>query len=171
VIIPSWLSGSLRSFLYSSSVYFSTSSEYLPFLLGPKLSVLYCAHLCMKCFLGILIFLKRSLVFPILLFFSIFLHCLLKKAFLSLLAILWISTFIWVHISFFPLPFISILFSAFYKAKLTCYSRYLLTSYFRIPAPMMKSTPLLLVPKGFVSLHRTVQLLQHQWLGQRLELL
>ena len=35
-----------------------------------------------------LIFLKRSLVFPILLFPSISLHCLLRKAFLSLLAIL-----------------------------------------------------------------------------------
>ena len=38
-----------------------------------------------------LIFLKRSLVFPFLLFFSISLHWLLRKAFLSLLAILWNS--------------------------------------------------------------------------------
>ena len=36
-----------------------------------------------------LIFLKRSLVFPILLFSSIYLHWSLKKALLSLLAILW----------------------------------------------------------------------------------
>jgi len=36
-----------------------------------------------------LIFLKRSLVFPILLLSSISLHWLLRKAFLSLLAILW----------------------------------------------------------------------------------
>ena len=40
-----------------------------------------------------LIFLKRSLVFPILLFSSISLHWSLRKAFLSLLAILWISAF------------------------------------------------------------------------------
>ena len=40
-----------------------------------------------------LIFLKRSLVFPILLFFSVSLHWSLKKAFLSLLAILWNSAF------------------------------------------------------------------------------
>ena len=38
-----------------------------------------------------LIFLKRSLVFPILLFSSISLHWSLRKAFLSLLAILWNS--------------------------------------------------------------------------------
>ena len=39
-----------------------------------------------------LIFLKRSLVFPILLFSSISLHWSLRKAFLSLLAIFWKST-------------------------------------------------------------------------------
>ena len=42
-----------------------------------------------------LIFLKRSLVFPILLFSSISLHWSLRKAFLSLLAILWNSAFRW----------------------------------------------------------------------------
>ena len=40
-----------------------------------------------------LIFLKRSLVFPILLFSSISLHWSLKKAFLCLLAILWNTPF------------------------------------------------------------------------------
>ena len=40
-----------------------------------------------------LIFLKRSLVFPILFFSSISLHWSLRKAFLSLLAILWNSKF------------------------------------------------------------------------------
>ena len=40
-----------------------------------------------------LIFLKRSLVFPFLLFFSISLHWSLRKASLSLLAILWNSAF------------------------------------------------------------------------------
>ena len=43
-----------------------------------------------------LVFLKRSLVFPILLFSSISLHWSLRKAFLSLLAILWNSAFRWV---------------------------------------------------------------------------
>ena len=47
----------------------------------------------MKCSLVSLIFLKRSLVFPILLFSSIYLHWSLRKFFLSLLAILWDSAF------------------------------------------------------------------------------
>ena len=47
-----------------------------------------------------LIFLKRSLVFPILLFSSISLHWPLKKAFLSLLAILWNSAFRCLYLSF-----------------------------------------------------------------------
>ena len=49
-----------------------------------------------------LIFLKRALVFPILLFSSISLHWSLRKAFLSLLAILWNSAFKWVYLSFSP---------------------------------------------------------------------
>ena len=63
-----------------------------------------------------LIFLKRSLVFPILLFSSISLHWLLRTAFLSLLAILWKSEFKWVYLSFSPLPFTSLLLSAICKA-------------------------------------------------------
>ena len=58
------------------------------------------------------VFLKRSLVFPILLFSSISLHCSLKKSFLSLHAILWNSSFRWVYLSFSPLPLASLLFSA-----------------------------------------------------------
>ena len=63
------------------------------------------------------IFLKRSLVFPILLFSSISLHWSLRKIFLSLLAILWNSAFKWVYLSFSPLPFASLLFSAIFKAS------------------------------------------------------
>ena len=60
-----------------------------------------------------LIFLKRTLVFTILLFSSISLHWSLRKAFLSLLAILWNFAFKWVyHLSFSPLPLASFLFSA-----------------------------------------------------------
>ena len=64
-----------------------------------------------------LIFLKRSLIFPILLFSSSFLHWSLRKAFLSLLAILWNSAFKWVYLSFSPSPFMSFLFSAICKAS------------------------------------------------------
>ena len=53
VITPSWLSGSWRSFLYSSSVYSCHLFLISLLLLGPYHSVLYRAHLCMKCSLGI----------------------------------------------------------------------------------------------------------------------
>ena len=71
----------------------------------------------MKCSLGISEFFKRSLIFPILLFSYISLHWSLRKAFLSLLAILWNSAFKWVYLSFSPLLFASLLFIAICKAS------------------------------------------------------
>ena len=53
VITPSWLSVSWRSFLYSSSMYSCR------FFLISSVSALYCAHLCMKCSLGISNFLEE----------------------------------------------------------------------------------------------------------------
>ena len=79
----------------------------------------FCVLLCP--FFHILIspiFLKTSLVFPILLIFSIFLHCSFKRAFLSLLAILWNSALSWVYLSLSPLLFASLLSSAMYKVYL-----------------------------------------------------
>ena len=67
----------------------------------------------MKYSLGVL---ERSLVFPILLFSSISLHWSLRKAFLSLLIILWNSAFKWEYLSFSPLLFASFTFSAICKA-------------------------------------------------------
>ena len=64
-----------------------------------------------------LIFLRRSLVFPILLFSSASLHWSVRKAFFSLLAILWNSAFRWIYLSFSPLPLASLLFSAICKAS------------------------------------------------------
>ena len=114
VTTPTRLFRSLGVFLDSSSVYSwdlflisSASVRSIPFLSfivpiftwnSPLVSVSP-------------IFLKRSLVFPILLFAFISLHCLLK-AFLSLLAILWNSAFKWAYLSFSPLLFTSFLFSA-----------------------------------------------------------
>ena len=64
-----------------------------------------------------LIFLKKSLVFPILLFSSISLHCSLKKAFFkSFLALLWNSAFYWVYLFLSLWPFTSLLFSAVCKS-------------------------------------------------------
>ena len=110
VTTPSWLSGSLKPFFLYSSVYschlFLTfyasvrSIEFLSFIV--PIFAWYCP-------LVSLIFFKRSLVFPNLLFSSISLHCSLRKAFLSLLVILWNSAFKWVYLSFLPFFFTSFL--------------------------------------------------------------
>ena len=111
VITPSVLSGSWRSFLYSSFVYschlFLISSASVRFI--PLLSFtepLFAWNVPLVS----LIFLKRpsfsnSIVF--LYFFALF----TEKAFLSLLAIPWNSAFKWVYLSFSPLPFASLIFT------------------------------------------------------------
>ena len=71
----------------------------------------------MKSSLGISDFLEEISSLPILLFSSISFHWSLRKAFLSLFAILWNSAFKWVYISFSPLPFTSLLFTAICKAS------------------------------------------------------
>ena len=96
VITPSWISGSLRSFLYGS----------------------VCAHLCMKCSLGISNFLEEianishSIVF--LYFFALITE---EGFFYTLLAILWNSEFKWIYLSFPPLPLVSLLFIAVCKVS------------------------------------------------------
>ena len=117
VITPLWLSGSCRSFLYSSSVYwchffliYSASVRSIPFLS-------FIVHISAWNVLLVSPIFLRSLVFPILLFSSIFFHWSLRKAFLSLLAIIWNSAFKWVYLSFSSLPFISLLFSAICKSS------------------------------------------------------
>ena len=109
VITPSWLSGSWRSFLYSSSVYSyhlflisSTSVRSIPYL--SFIEPIFAWNVPLVS----LIFLKRSLVFPILLFSSISLHWSVRKAFLSLLAILWNCAFRCLYLSFSPLLFASL---------------------------------------------------------------
>ena len=117
VITPLWLSGSRRSFLNCSSVYchhlFLLSSAYvrsMPFLFF--IVPIFAWNIP----LVFLIFLKGSLVFPILLVFSISWHWPLRKAFLYLLGILWNSAFSWVHLFFTPLLLASLLFTAICKA-------------------------------------------------------
>ena len=60
---------------------------------------------------------SEVIVFPILLFSSISLHWLLRKAFLSLLAIFWNSAFRCLYLSFSPLLFTSLLFTAIRKGS------------------------------------------------------
>ena len=69
------------------------------------------------CSLGISNFLEEisSLSHSIVFLYS--LHWSLRKAFLSLLAILWNSVFKWVYLSFSPLLFISLLFTAICKSS------------------------------------------------------
>ena len=59
------------------------------------------------------------------------------------------------------------------KAKFSCYSRYLLTSYFCIPVPYDEKDIFLgaLVLEVLIGIHRTIQfqLLQHYWLGHTLD--
>ena len=93
----------IKTFSYTSSAY----SCHL-FLIS-SVSVLYCAHPCMKCsfdtsdFLEEISSLSQSIVFFY--FFALF----IDKAFLSLLVILWNSAFSWVYLSLFSLLFTSFL--------------------------------------------------------------
>ena len=117
VTIPWWLSRSLRPFLYSSSIYsctiFLNSSAPVRSLLFLSFIVLIFAW---NVPLVSPIFLKRSLVFPIVLFSSISLHCSLKKPFLSFSSVLWSSAFNVIYLSLSPFLFISLLFSAICRA-------------------------------------------------------
>ena len=76
------------------------------------------------------IFLKRSLVFPFLLFSSIIKHCSLKKALFSLLAILWNSVFNWMYLSLSPLLFASLLSLVICKASSDNHFAFLLFFFF-----------------------------------------
>jgi len=92
VIIPLWISRSLRSFLYISSVYSCHLFLISSLLLGPYCFLSFIVPIfAWNVPLVSLIFLKSSLVIPILLFSSISLHCSLRKAFSFLFAILWNS--------------------------------------------------------------------------------
>ena len=126
VITPLWLSSSWRSFFYSCSVcscqlflISSASVRSIPFL--SFIVPIFAWSVPMVS----LIFLKRHIVFPILLFSSISLHWSLRKAFLSLLAILWNSAFKWAYLCFPPLPLASLLFSAIFKASSDSHFAYL----------------------------------------------
>ena len=77
LITPLWLSGSLKSFLFSFSVY-SCHLFFFCFYEVYTIFVFYWAHLCMKCSLGISNFLEEisilfhSIVFLYFFFFALF---------------------------------------------------------------------------------------------------
>ena len=118
-IVISWL---MKIFLYSSCVYSchlfvisSTSVRSIPFL--SFIVPIFPWNIPLIS----LIFLKRSLVLQILMFSSVSLHWSLRKAFLSLLAVLWNSAFRCLYLSFSPLLFMSLLFTAICKASSDSY--------------------------------------------------
>ena len=75
------------------------------------------AHLCMKCFLGISNFLEEISSLSHSVVFLYFFALVAKKAFLSLLAILWNSAFRCLNLSFSPLLFTCLLFTVICKAS------------------------------------------------------
>ena len=116
VITPQWLSWSWRSFLYSSVHSFHLfliscasvrSIQFLSFI-GPIFA--------WNVPLVSLLFLKKSLVFPILLVSSISLHWSLRKA-CSLFLLFFGTAFRCLYLSFSPLLFTSLLFTAICKAS------------------------------------------------------
>ena len=125
VITPSWLSGWWRSFLYSSSVYschlLICSASFRPIQFLSFIVSIFAWNVPLIS----LIFLKNSLVSPILLFSSFSLHCSLRKAFLYLCVILWNSAAKWVYLSFASLPLAFLPFSAFCKASSDNYFAFL----------------------------------------------
>ena len=110
----------IKSFLYSSSMYsyhfFLISSASVISL--PFLSFIY-AHSHMTFSLDIFNFLEEISSLSDFIVSSISLHCSLKRAFLSLLAILWNFAFSWAYLSLSSLPFASLLFSTICKAPQT----------------------------------------------------
>ena len=101
VTTPSWLCGSLRTFLCRSSVYCchllllsSVSVRSLLFLSFIMPILAWNVPLISP------LFLKRFLVFPILLFSSISFRCSFKKGFFSLLAVFWNSVFLGMSFPF-----------------------------------------------------------------------
>jgi len=112
------VSPSLRSFLYSFSVYFC----HLLISFASVSSILFLSFIVPIFTWNVpfvsLFFLKRSPVFPILLFPSIYLNCSLRKSSLSLLAFLWNTAFWRIYFYFSPWPFASLPFSAVCKASL-----------------------------------------------------
>ena len=116
VIIPLWLSGSWRSFFLQFCVFLPPLLNIFCFCKVCTASVLYWAHLCMKCSIGISNFLEEISSFYHSIVFLFSLHWSLRKAFLSLVAILWNSAFKRVYLSFSPLSFTSLLSTAICKA-------------------------------------------------------
>ena len=125
IITPSWLSGSWRPFLYSSSVYschlFLVSSSSVRSILFLSFIVPIFAW---NVPLISLIFFKRSLVFPILLLSSTSLHWSLREAYLFLYCLIMLIIFSHAYL-FIYLMRLNICSDNFYY----CFSQYAMLSW------------------------------------------
>ena len=115
----SWRSLVFPNLLFSSiSLHWSLKKAFLSLFAILWNSAFGCLYLSFSHLLfASLLFLKRCLVFPIVLFSSISLHWSLRKAFLFHLANLWNSAFRCLYLSFSPLLFASLLFTAVLGSK------------------------------------------------------
>ena len=128
---PSWSSSSFGSFLHGFSVY----SFHLFLISSASARLLLFMSSIVHIFgqndpLVSLALLKRSLVFPLLLFSSSFIHGSLEKALLSLRAVLWKSAFSWIYPCLSPLLFTSLLPFAICEASSDNHFAFLLFFFF-----------------------------------------
>ena len=107
VITPLWSSGSFRSRLYSFSVYYCHLVFISCAFVRCTASVLYCSHRWMNYSFGISNFLEEISSLSHSIFSSLCLHWSLRKAFLSLLAIIWTLLSDW-YIFLFSFAFLAI---------------------------------------------------------------
>ena len=115
----------------------------------------------MKCSLGISNLLEEISSLSHSIVFLYFFHWSLRKAFLSLLAILWNSAFRWVYLSFSPLLLACLLFSTICKASSENHFAFLHFSFLGITASCTMSwtsvhsssgTPSDMIPRNYLSL-------------------
>ena len=110
VSTPLWLSGSWRSFLYSSSVY-SCQLYFISSASVKSISFLYflVPMFARNISLVSLIFLEKSLVFLLSIVSIYFFTLITEEGFLVSPCNSWNSAFKWVYLSSSPLPFVSLL--------------------------------------------------------------
>jgi len=115
VITPWWLYGSLRSLFFC--VFLPPFPNTFFFCYVYTIYILHCAHLCIKCSLGISNLLEEISSLSLSVVFLYFFALIIEEGFLTFLAILWNTAFRWVCLSFSPLPSTFLLLSGICKAS------------------------------------------------------
>ena len=104
-------------FVYFFFVFLPPLLNIICFCWVHTISALYCAHLCMKCSLGISNFLEEISSLSHSIAFLYFFALTTEEGFLISPCYFWNSAFKLVYLSFSPLPFASLLFSGICKAS------------------------------------------------------